>query len=171
MHTLMSREDIGMEMNLMSRTTCHDLSAGECCTLSWTQYSSGNPHARIKHREEALYHQSDWNFHKMIVICWTAALRTTKNWLFAQNTSCHVRFTLQPVELRICCKIAKLAGSFSEARAGQSACCLSSFFQWSVISSSVCDSTGFFPRIRRFFPSGKIPENEGNIRYLSGKIR
>ena len=33
------------------------------------------------------------------------------------------------------------------------------------------DSTGFFPRIRRIFPSGKIPENEGNIRYLSGKIR
>ena len=32
------------------------------------------------------------------------------------------------------------------------------------------DSTGFFPRIRRFFPSGKIPENEGNILYLSGKI-
>ena len=28
------------------------------------------------------------------------------------------------------------------------------------------DSTGFFPRIRRIFPSGKIPENEGNIRYL-----
>ena len=34
-----------------------------------------------------------------------------------------------------------------------------------------CDSTGFSPRICRFFPSGKILENEGNIRYLSEKIR
>ena len=31
-----------------------------------------------------------------------------------------------PVELWICCKLAKLAGSISKARAGQSACCLSS---------------------------------------------
>ena len=33
------------------------------------------------------------------------------------------------------------------------------------------DSTGFSPRIRRISPSGKIRENEGNIRYLSPKIR
>ena len=33
-----------------------------------------------------------------------------------------------------------------------------------------CDSTGFSPRICRIFPSEKIRENEGNIRYLSGKI-
>ena len=31
-----------------------------------------------------------------------------------------------PIELRICCKIAKLAGLISEARTGQTACCLSS---------------------------------------------
>ena len=31
-----------------------------------------------------------------------------------------------PVELRICCKIVKLAGSIFKAREGQSACCLSS---------------------------------------------
>ena len=35
-----------------------------------------------------------------------------------------------PVKLRICCKIVKLAGSILKARAGHSACCLSSFFQW-----------------------------------------
>ena len=78
------------------------------------------------------------NFIRWLVICWTAASRTTRNWMLARNTSCHVSFTLQPVELRICCKIAKLAGSISAARAGQSACYLSSFFQWPMKSSSVC---------------------------------
>ena len=43
-----------------------------------------------------------------------------------------------PVELRICCKIAKLAGSISKERARQSACCLSSFSQWPMMSSSIC---------------------------------
>ena len=43
-----------------------------------------------------------------------------------------------PLELRICYKVAKLAGSISKARAGQSACCLSSFIQWPMIPSSVC---------------------------------
>ena len=69
-------------------------------------------------------------FTRWLVICWTAASGTIKNWMLARNTSRHVSFTLQPVELRICChgKIAKLAGSISVARAGQPACCLSSFF-------------------------------------------
>ena len=95
-----------------------------------------------KHKKGALYHQYDWNFHKMIVYMLNCSVnspsRTTKNWMLAWNTSCHVTFTLQPVELQICCKIDKLAGSFSKARAGQSACCLSNFFLWPIMSSSVC---------------------------------
>ena len=54
-------------------------------------------------------------FTRWLVICWTAASRTIKNWMLARNTSCHVSFTLQPRELRTCYKIAKLAGSISEA--------------------------------------------------------
>ena len=38
-------------------------------------------------------------------------------------------------------------------------------------SHGISDSTRFSPQIRRIFPSGKILENEGNIQYLSGKIR
>ena len=89
---------------------------------------------RSEHKEGALYHQG--TFTRWLVICWTAASRTIKYWMLARNTSCYVRFTLQPVELWICCKIAKLAGSISESRAGQSACCVSSFFQWPMMSSS-----------------------------------
>ena len=37
--------------------------------------------------------------------------------------------------------------------------------------SGTRDSTGFSPQICRIFSSGTIPENEGNIRYLSEKIR
>ena len=33
--------------NWILRTACHDFSAGERCTVSWAQNSSGNPHARI----------------------------------------------------------------------------------------------------------------------------
>ena len=33
--------------NWMSRKACHNFSACERCTFSWTQNSSGNPHARI----------------------------------------------------------------------------------------------------------------------------
>ena len=54
------------------------------------------------------------------------------------SMTCHVSFALQPVEFRICCKIGKLAGSISEASAGQSACCPLSFFQWTMTSPSVC---------------------------------
>ena len=77
---------------------------------------------RSEHKEGALYHQG--TFTRWLVICWTAASRTIKNWMLARNTSCHVSFTLQPRELRTCYKIAKLAGSISEAIN----CCLSSFF-------------------------------------------
>ena len=47
-------------------------------------------------------------------------------------------FALQPVEFRICCKIAKLTGSILEARGGQLACCPLSFFKWTMMSPSVC---------------------------------
>ena len=43
-----------------------------------------------------------------------------------------------PVELLISCKIEKLAFSISKARTGQSACCLSSFFQQQMIFPSIC---------------------------------
>ena len=51
-----------------------------------------------------------------------------------------IMWVLQQVELQICCKIVKLAGLISEStwRAGQSACCLSCFFQWPMMSSSIC---------------------------------
>ena len=90
-----------------------------------------------------------------VISCvWTAASRTSKNLMVARNTSCHhhqchVSFTLQPVELRICYKITKLAVSISEARAGQSACCLSSFLQWTTMSSSICPLRGNGENIQR----------------------
>ena len=90
-------------------------------------------------------------FTRWLLICcvWMAASRTTKNWMLAWNTSCHVRFTLHAVDLRICCKIAKLAGSFSEVRTGQLSCRLSSFFQWTMMSSSVCPLRGNGENIQR----------------------
>ena len=79
-------------------------------------------------------------FTRWLVICcvWTAVSRTTKNWMLAGNTSCHMSSALKPVEFRISCKFAKLAGSISEARAGQLGCCHGplSFFQWTMMSPS-----------------------------------
>ena len=83
-----------------------------------------------KHEEGALFHQYDLNFYKMIdhkELDALLGIRVVK-WVLRFN----------PVEMRICCKISKLAGSIWKARAGQSAFCLSSFFHWPMMSSSVC---------------------------------
>ena len=72
------------------------------------------------------------------ICCIRTAASRTKNWMLAWNPICHASFTLQPVQLLVCCKIAKLAGLILEAKAGQSACCLSRFFLWIMMSSSVC---------------------------------
>ena len=42
-----AQREMTWRQNWMSHTACHYFSACERCTLSWTQYSSGNPHARI----------------------------------------------------------------------------------------------------------------------------
>ena len=99
--------------------------------VTWPWTMSSRWHRRFLHSFESLpwaFSVSRWEypntrkelctinmtgtFTRWLVICcvWTAASRTKKRML-ARNTSssCHVSFTLQPVELRICCKIAKLA--------------------------------------------------------------
>ena len=77
-----------------------------------------------------------------IVNVWTAkeldALLGTQNVMWDLH--------LKPVELQICCKIAKLAGLIPMVKAGQSACCLPSFFQWLIMSSSVCP----LPKLRKW---------------------
>ena len=94
-----------------------------------------------EHKNGALYHQYDSNFHNMIgyMLRLDGSVKDDKK-LDALLGTRVVMWAIHfnPVELWICCKIAKLAGLISKARAGQSACCLSKFFQWPMMSSSVC---------------------------------
>ena len=107
-----------------------------------------------KHKKGALYHPYDWNFDWLYAVSglqcqglqlWTyngcQLLMKVSHESKIQGCVCkgrlwvlHSSFTLQPS----CCEIAQLAGWILKAKAGQSACCLSSFFQWLMMSSSVC---------------------------------
>ena len=127
--------------NWISHTTCHYFSACERWTLSWTQNSPGNPHPRI------CGYMQPQGLHRIGCLLQTWVVM----WVLHFN----------PGELLICCKIEKLAGSISEERARQSGvglagCCLSSFSDWPVMSSSVCP----LPKSRKW---RKHSESTGSV--------